>query len=340
MSGLRILRAGPLCTVQDAGRQGFLRYGVTPAGPMDWISHATANVLLGNAAGVAALEIGPAGLSFMSDAPQRVAIAAPGFAVLRGGSAVPSHVVLNLMPGMVIDIAPGPWGVWGYLALPGGVAGVSVMGSMASHLRSGLGGGALKAGDVVAAAGEGVAGSDACLIMPVQRETPPIRYVPGPQDHLFSPEVQRTLQSASFTVSPRSDRMAYRLSGPALAAIAGHDIVSDGIAMGAIQVPGDGQPFVLMADRQPTGGYPKIGTVIRADLPRLAQMRAGQTVTFAPVTVDAAVTALAGATARIGALPLSLRNMRFANGQAPTGAFNKGSISEKSSACDDTLQRA
>jgi 5-oxoprolinase (ATP-hydrolysing) subunit C len=311
VTALRILRAGPLCTVQDAGRQGYLRFGVTPAGPMDWFSHAVANRLIGNPPGTSAIEVGPAGLSFEVDAPIRLAIAAPGFRVLRRGSAVPAHVVLNLRPGMSIDLQPGPWGVWGYVALPGGIAGVPVMGSMASHLRSGLGPRALQPGDTVAAAGADISGPETCLVLPVQRETPPLRYVPGPQDDLFAPATHHTLQTASFRVSPRSDRMAYRLSGPPLPAIGAHDIVSDGIAMGAIQVPGDGQPFVLMADRQPTGGYPKIGTVIRADIARLAQMRAGQPLTFTPVTVAQAVTALEGAMARLEDLPQKQRPMRF-----------------------------
>ncbi len=321
MAGLRMLRAGPLCTVQDGGRHGYLRFGVTPAGPMDWVSHATANVLVGNAQAAAAVEVGPAGMSFTTAATLRVAIAAPGFRVLRVGSAVPSHSVLTLAPGMVIDIVPGPWGVWGYVALPGGVAGTPIMGSMASHLRSGLGARALMAGDDVGANGGGsnggggndvgAKGPDACLILPVPRDTPAIRYIPGPQDHLFAPDVHDRLQTASFAISARSDRMAYRLSGPALPAIGAHDIVSDGIAMGAIQVPGDGQPFVLMADRQPTGGYPKIGTVIRADLPRLAQMRGGQEVRFQAVTVDVAVAALRAAVNGMAAVPGQLRRMRF-----------------------------
>lgn len=315
MSGLCILRAGPLCTVQDAGRHGYLRYGITPAGPMDWVSHAVANGLIGNAAGLAGIEVGPAGMAFTADVPLRLAIAAPGFAVLRNGSAVPSHVVLTLLPGMVIDVQPGPpkglEGVWGYIALPGGVAGVPVMGSMASHLRSGLGPGALQVGDQVGAVGVGAEGADACLILQMQRDSPPIRYIPGPQDDLFPPSTHAVLNTAGFTISPRSDRMAYRLSGPALPAKGAHDIVSDGIAMGAIQVPGDGQPFVLMADRQPTGGYPKIGTVIRADLPRLAQMRAGQPLQFTPVTVPEAVAALRAAVERVVRVQQDMRMMRF-----------------------------
>lgn len=311
MNALRILRAGPLCTVQDSGRHGYLRYGVTPAGPMDWVNHATANALIGNGSDVAGVEVGPAGIAFTTEAPLRVAIAAPGFRVLRAGSAVPSTVVMTVVPGVRVDVLPGPWGVWGYVALPGGVAGEPEMGSRASHLRSGLGCAALVMGDVVTAAGAGAAGPDRCLIGVVHKETPPIRYVPGPQDHLFGHEAHQIMATGAFTVSARSDRMAYRLSGRPLRAMGGHDIVSDGTPMGAIQVPGDGQPFVLMADRQPTGGYPKIGTVIRADLPRLSQMRAGQEVRFQAVTTEAAVAALRAAVDAVAGVTGCLRSMRF-----------------------------
>ncbi|MGL4319767.1 MAG: biotin-dependent carboxyltransferase family protein, partial [Paracoccaceae bacterium] len=214
-------------------------------------------------------------------------------------------------PGMTIEIQPGPWGVWGYVALAGGVAGQPVMGSLSSHLRSGLGPPALKAGDRVTASTTRDAGKDACLFQPVRRDSPAIRYVPGPQDDLFPPSTHQTLQTAGFSVSARSDRMAYRLSGPAVPALGAHDIVSDGITMGAIQVPGDGQPFVLMADRQPTGGYPKIGTVIRADVPRLAQMRAGQQLRFQAVSIEGAVEALRMEMAALQGIKAQLRKMRF-----------------------------
>ncbi|MGL5012202.1 MAG: biotin-dependent carboxyltransferase family protein, partial [Paracoccaceae bacterium] len=296
-------------------RHGYLRYGVTPAGPMDWLSHAMANTILGNPPNVAAIEVGPAGLSFTTTAPLRVAIAAPGFRVLRAGNPIPSRAALTITPGLRIDILPGPEGTWAYIALTGGIAADAIMGSLATHQRSGLGpfgGGPLQTDDLLHATAPAPSDTpDQCIILPATRETLPIRYIPGPQDDLFPPATHTALQSHPFTVSPKSDRMAYRLIGPPLPASNGHDIVSDGIPLGAIQVPGDGQPFVLMADRQPTGGYPKIGCIIRADLPRMAQLRPGQPFQFAPVTVDQAVTALAEATASITTLHNKLRTMRY-----------------------------
>lgn len=293
---LQIIRAGPACTVQDSGRHGYLRFGITPAGPMDWMAHATANLLAANAPGAAAVEIGPGGLSATAAAPVRVALSARGFRVLRNGNALPTRTAITLQPGDGLDVLPGPENLWAYLALPGGIACAPVMGSRATHLRSGLGPmGALAAGDTLHPASASTA-PDLCLIDPAPPATGPIRFIPGPQADRFSPETHALLAAATWTVAAKSDRMAYRLSGPAIAAIGGHDIVSDGIALGAIQVPGDGQPFVLMADRQPTGGYPKIGTVIRADLPRLAQTRPGQPFRLSAVPVAQAVSALHAAT--------------------------------------------
>lgn len=309
---LRVLRAGPLTTVQDAGRHGLMRFGITPAGPMDWIAFATALQLLAAPPDAAAVEIGPSGLTILAEAPQRLAIAAPGFRVIRDGTPLPSRVALTLRRGQIVDITPGPFGVWGYLALPGGIDAPVAMGSRATHQRSGLGR-ALAAGDVLSGRGR-ESGSDTApdigLIPPHFPDTQ-IRLLRGPQDDHFAPDVHDLLAAATWRIGRKSDRMAWRLEGPSLPAVKGHDIVSDGIPMGAIQVPGDGQPLCLMADRQPTGGYPKIACVITADLPRLAQSRPGETVGFTPVTHDEAITALRGARQWLADLPRHRRFLRL-----------------------------
>ncbi len=140
MTSLRILRAGPACTIQDAGRHGLLRYGVTPAGPMDWIGHATANRLAGNPAGAAAIEIGPAGIELAAGAaPLALGICAPGFAVSRADTRLPGLVAITLSPGERLMLRPGPDHVWAYLAVAGGFSLAPVMGSLSTHLRSGIG---------------------------------------------------------------------------------------------------------------------------------------------------------------------------------------------------------
>jgi biotin-dependent carboxylase-like uncharacterized protein len=300
MSVLRVLSAGPLCTLQDAGRTGWLRYGVTPAGPMDWISHATANLFAGNPAGAGAIEIGPAGIKLQAEGGSlRIGLAARGFSVRLGIHVLPTRMALTLREKEVLTIAPGHEGQWAYLSLAGGFDLAPVMGSHATHTRSAIGpcgGAALKAGQVLGARQNAPADApDMAWIAPPAPWSGIIRYVPGPQAGHFSDQTHADFAAATWSVSARSDRMGYRLDGPVLSHAKGHDIVSDGIALGAIQVPGDGRPIVLMADRQPTGGYPKIGCVIRADLPILAQRRSGQGVQFKPVSIDGAVAALRAA---------------------------------------------
>jgi 5-oxoprolinase (ATP-hydrolysing) subunit C len=298
---------GPACTIQDQGRLGWLRFGVTPSGPMDWISHRRANQLAGNEPASAAIEIGPGGLACEATGGAiRLGVSADGFIVHRDGNRLPSRLAITLLPGETVSIRPGLTHVWAYISVQGGFTLNPVMGSLSTHMRSGigpLGGRALSRGTSlpVRALGRNIDLPDVtlCGVRPDIGEE--LRFVPGPQaDHFPEPERER-FQANVYRVLARSDRMGYRLDGVPLVHSGGHDIVSDGIALGAIQVPGDGLPIVLMADRQPTGGYPKIGTVIRADLPILAQMRAGAGVRFRAVAVAEAVRALGRALGHIDA---------------------------------------
>ena len=310
MSGqLLVLSAGPGVTVQDAGRHGFLRYGVTVAGPMDPAAFALANRAAGNPAGAAAIEISLGGLELTADgAPVDVALAGGAFDIRLDGRALPEAVALKLMPGMRLTVKSGPAGAWCYLAAAGGIAVAPVLGSRATHTRSAMGGlegRGLGAGDrlPVAPAPARPAGPfriDAGWLAP---DSGPIRVLPGPQDDYFAPDQIATFLATGWRVSPRSDRMAYALDGPPLTHARGHDIVSDGVAFGAIQVPGSGLPFVLMADRQPTGGYPKIATVIGADLGRLAQRRPGEIVRLAAVSLVDAIAARTALAARLARPP-------------------------------------
>ena len=209
---------------------------------------------------------------------------------------MPSAVRLSLAPGAKLRIRAGNDGAWCYLAVGGLIDVPLMLGSNATHTRSSLGGidgRALAAGDVlpVRDAGACEAGVAALTAPWLDRSNDPIRVILGPQDDYFSRQQIDTFCNEAWTVSHRSDRMAYFLDGAPIAAANGLDIVSDGIVMGAIQVLGDGRPMVLMADRQVTGGYPKIATVIGPDQGPLAQMRPGSSVRFAVSTIDAAVKA-------------------------------------------------
>jgi biotin-dependent carboxylase-like uncharacterized protein len=234
--------------------------------------------------------------------------------VRRDGSRLPTRAVTLVRPGEQLDFVPGRFGAWAYLSPTGGIALPGVMGSLATHVRSGLGpfeGRALARGMTIPLHRQAAPGEDeACLFEPAIPPLGPIRFVPGPQADHFCSDSLRVFAEGDFAVSPRSDRMAWRLDGPRLTHAKGPDIVSDGISLGAIQVPGDGVPLVLMADRQPTGGYPKIGFVIRADLPTLAQTRPGRSLRFRPVTCDEAVDALRATVAEADRLPSRLLRMR------------------------------
>lgn len=323
MTLLKVIAAGPGATVQDAGRHGWLRYGVTPAGPMDWLGHALANRLAGNPDGAGAVEFGPGGIEVeAAGGALRIGLCAPGFAAMRDATPLPARVSVTLRPGQRLAIRAGRARVWGYLAVAGGLQLDPVMGSLATHLRSGIGPmGVLSPGDLLPCTAAQEAGA---LALPDPPALPDrLRFVPGPQADAFTDAGFAAFCEGTYALSPRSDRMGYRLEGPRVAHVRGHDIVSDGIAMGAIQIPGDGQPIVLMADRQPTGGYPKIGTVIRADLPALAQTRPGARLRFAPVTADEAVAALRKAMAGLEAEPqpisLGLDVEKLASGDHASG---------------------
>jgi biotin-dependent carboxylase-like uncharacterized protein len=209
---------------------------------------------------------------------------------------LPPAVRLALEPGARLRVRAGDAGAWCYLAVGGGIDVAPMLGSVATHVRSGLGGlggRALAAGDrlTLRELAPAEPGAAALAVPWLERPDELIRVILGPQADYFAADQIAAFCAGPWTISPRSDRMAYILEGPLLRHAHGFNIVSDGIVMGAIQVPGDGRPIVLMADRQVTGGYPKIATVIGADLGRLAQSRPGARVRFAAVSVADAVTA-------------------------------------------------
>ena len=290
---LEVLSAGPMLSVQDAGRFGLRHLGVSPAGPIDRAAMALANVLVGNDPAAAALEFaGPAG-SFSCTRPLRFAVAGADCPIRIDKRVVHAGESHRLTPGETLTIGLPEGVTWAYLALSGGIVIEPVLGSRATHLRSGLGGvegRALRAGDVLPL-GDDV--PDAPCLRPASclsgahpfAETGPIRLILGPQDNAFAPEVIVRLTECLFTITPQRDRMGMVLGGGTLPA-AGHDIVSDGTVPGSVQVPGSGMPLVLLAESQTTGGYPKIATVASVDLARLAQQPVGAEIRFALITPE------------------------------------------------------
>jgi biotin-dependent carboxylase-like uncharacterized protein len=294
MPALRVLRAGPGTTIQDGGRFLYRRYGVTPAGPMDWQAFRTANYALGNAHDAAAIEIALGGIELCCQGNALpLAFCGGAFQWQRNGKPLPCAMRLTLQPGETLSAKPGPSGAFAYLAVAGGIATKPVLGGRATQTRAhlgGLDGRMLQAGDVLPAASPSHAPQiEAEIAAPwLSRDDTPFRVMLGPQQDYFTDDALATFFSAEFRLTHEADRMAYRFDGPKIAHAHDFNIVSDGIALGAIQVAGDGKPLVLMADHQPTGGYPKLGHVARADLGRLAQMRPGETCRFSRISVDEA----------------------------------------------------
>ncbi|MBM3546203.1 MAG: biotin-dependent carboxyltransferase [Alphaproteobacteria bacterium] len=285
MSVLRCIDPGPLATLQDGGRVAWQRFGVSVAGAMDPIGLALANLLVGNPRDGAAIEVTLAGGVWEVEAESvRLAFAGANIAATIDGRLAASHRSHMLKRGQRLAIGPLAGAVRGYLAVAGGLALPAMLGSISTHLRSRLGGidgGPLRAGQELPLVLDTVGGPDLAFDPSLLPTAPPrFRAILGPQDDMFTREGVETLFAADYTVTAEADRMGMRLAGPKLAHVGGYNIISDGIAPGSIQVPGAGLPIVLFADRQTTGGYPKIATVVSADLGFLARCRPGDTIRF------------------------------------------------------------
>jgi biotin-dependent carboxylase-like uncharacterized protein len=287
MSKLVVSTIGPASSVQDGGRHGAQRYGLTPSGAMDPLALAAANTLAGNPAFAAAIEIGPFGAAFTAtDGAVRVALSGAPRSADVAGRAVASDTSMTLSDGETLTLGFARGGAFSYLAIEGGIAGEPLFGSLAVNARAGLGSPyprPLQAGD-------GLQTQMASATPERRIELPPIvdgpiRVVWGPQDDEFGAEAKALFLESEWKISPTSDRMGYRLEGPVIKHLHGHNIVSDGTVNGSIQVPGNGAPIVLMPDRGTSGGYPKIATLITADLGRFAQTPAGKAFRFKAVSM-------------------------------------------------------
>lgn len=289
---LSVSFAGPHVSVQDAGRRGFMRYGVPASGPMDRIAFAAANVALGNPAGQPSIEISMGGLSIDCLAGAvTFAVAGGGFIVEHGEHKSGSWNIATLHAGERLVIRPGHWGSWAYLAFAGKIDRPAWLGSVATHGPSGLGGGMLLSGQQLtildAELREEREGAIPCPVS--ARPRPELHVVPGPQDRFFARETLAAFLAEPFQLTGAYDRMGVRLQGPDLAPKAPLDMPSEPILRGSVQVAGDGAATILLADHQTTGGYPKIATVIDSDLDSFVQSRPKDMVMFHAVTAEYAV---------------------------------------------------
>ncbi len=285
-ASLLITRAGPLATIQDAGRFGMLAHGISASGPMDRTAYDLAGRLVAAPAG--AIEITTAGLDFRVETGScTVGFAGGAFTARRNGKQVEWPGTQALKAGDSFSVSPGASGNYGYLRFDSRIDVPAIMGSIATNSRArigGLEGRALVAGDRLHLVG----GVDAELSRTASIAAEgPIRIIWGLHADLF-PTARERFVSTPFKISPHMDRMGVRLTDSA-GVFAGSTIlslVSDAVVPGDIQILGDGTPIVLMRDHQPTGGYPRIATIIAADLDRFAQLRPGSPVAFASVGVD------------------------------------------------------
>ena len=286
MSKFVISAIGPASSVQDGGRFGAQRYGLTPSGAMDRLGLGAANCLVENTLFAPGIEVGPFGASFTArEGAVRVALAGAPRSAGISGRAVAWDTSVTITDGETLKLGLARGGSFSYLAIEGGIAGEPMFGSLAVNARAGLGSPyprPLQAGDELqVTAANGTAELRIDLAPAV---VGPIRVVMGPQDDEFGDGINLFLDS-EWKISATSDRMGYRLEGPVIRHLHGHNIVSDGTVNGSIQVPGNGQPIVLMSDRGTSGGYPKIATVITADFGRFAQIPAGTAFRFKAVSM-------------------------------------------------------
>jgi biotin-dependent carboxylase-like uncharacterized protein len=287
---IRIVDPGPQTTVQDLGRSGHLRSGIPPSGPLDVRAFVVANRLVGNPDGAAGLECTLMGPRFTVDTACAIAVTGADAPVTINGTAAEPWTTLALAAGDTVRVAAARTGVRVYVAFSGGLDVPPTLGSRATYLRGrlgGLDGRALKRDDVLRLlpAPTPAPHRTAAREAPALEAEPEIRVVLGPQADRFTAEGIAAFLEGPYEMLPQSDRMGARLKGPRITHARGHDIISDGIALGSIQVPGDGQPIVLLVDRQSTGGYTKIATVGSFDIGRIGQVKPGQRLRFRAVDV-------------------------------------------------------
>lgn len=306
-----VVKGGWLTTVQDLGRYGYQQYGVPVAGAMDRFSSIVGNRLVGNSDYAAALELTLKGPELQFEEDSVIAITGADLSPTINGNRVPLWNSLAIQRGSRLRFGTKRAGSRAYLAITGGIDIPLILGSRSTHCTSetgGFQGRPLKAGDIMLCGGHSGKSVDRLIgkrlpdrLLPRYERSITLRIIPGPQQDFFVKQSFATLTEAAYTITPQSDRMGYRLSGPKIVNKRSMRFISDGTTMGALQVPPDGQPILLMADRQTTGGYPKIAVVISADLPLAAQLAPGDSITFTPCTIAEAQRALRAHRAQLNA---------------------------------------
>lgn len=287
---LKIINPGLFTTVQDLGRYGYESYGFTPAGVMDYESYYLANALLGNDYNCGVLELTLYGITFEVLHSTSMSSAGAEMELTINEEPFDTGTAVDLVKGDIVKFGGVKKGARTYIAFSGGLDLPKELGSYSTHTRSKMGGykgRVLKAGDILPVKGKTVE-HNFPVITKVLTEDTEIRFIPGQQNDRFDSVNKRIFTESEYTLTKDSDRMGCRLEGPAVESADDDDILSEPTQFGSIQVPKNGQPIVLLADRQTAGGYKKIGTVAKVDLPKIAQKKPGEKITFTEVSVDEA----------------------------------------------------
>lgn len=292
MNRVKILNPGLLTTIQDKGRWGYQKFGMSVAGVMDDFATRVANMLVGNEEYEAVLETTLLGVEIVFNCDEVISITGANMNPRLNGKTVPMWTSLFLKKGDKLSCTGAISGLRSYIAFSRGLDVPEIMGSKSTFTRGNLGGfegRKLNKNDEIKLGQKELPKSGSYLptqYRPIYSKDNIIRVVLGPQDDYFDKEAIETFLGSKYTITSEADRMGYRLDGPKINHIVGADIVSDGVVFGSVQVPGHGSPIIMMADRQTTGGYTKIATVITPDLSALAQMSPGNTMNFEMVSVE------------------------------------------------------
>ena len=306
---ITVMNPGLLTSVQDAGRVGYQQFGVSVSGVMDPRAMKIANILVGNDENEAVLECTMMGPQLRFNEANVVAITGGDLGPTLDGQPVATYAAFAVQAGQTLRFTGLRTGCRAYIAFAGGLDIPLVMGSRSTYMKAKIGGmegRKLEKNDEI-----GFRAPNPDVLNLVQRRIAPevtarkefsVRVLMGPQDDLFTPAGIETFLGSAYTVTNEFDRMGCRMEGPIIEHKNGGDIISDGIAFGAIQVPTAGKPIIMLADRQTTGGYTKIANVITADFRIIGQLKGGDQVRFVKTTIDAAQDALLTERAALRAL--------------------------------------
>lgn len=291
---IHVLQPGMFTTVQDLGREGFGPMGVSPSGAADEVSLRVGNLLVGNAPGAAGLEMTLMGGTFLFPEGATVSLAGSDFGATLDGAAVEMWTPLEARPGQTLQVGATRGGARCYLCVRGGIAVEAFLGSASTHVLSGLGGfkgRALQKGDVLAVGkprqislSRRLSGAALAMLAPKTI----LRVTPGPQLHWFDMSAQELFEEGVYRVTEEANRMGLRLAGPAIMRANSRELVSEGVALGAVQIPESGQPIILFVEQQTAGGYPKIANVISVDFHSLGQLRPRDEMLFEMVSFETA----------------------------------------------------